>query len=133
MTPFPLRFARGYRSRPPLSERARTRAPRMPSSLRIALVLNPFTLRRKGGEHAPCVARGSLCDLFSRAFVSYTLFLRTTLYLLWLRLVFTFLLLPLPTLSWSFPSDTRLHAATGFFCCWSQVFLLLSKGGKGVP
>lgn len=27
------------------------------SSLRIALVLNPFTLRRKGGDHAPSMAR----------------------------------------------------------------------------
>lgn len=30
------------------------------SSLRIALVLNPFTLRRKGGEHAPSIAREML-------------------------------------------------------------------------
>lgn len=29
----------------------------MSSSLRIALVVNPFTLRRKGGEHAPELAR----------------------------------------------------------------------------
>ncbi|MEO0661749.1 MAG: glycosyltransferase family 4 protein [Planctomycetota bacterium] len=29
----------------------------MNTSLRIALVLNPFTLRRKGGEHAPCISR----------------------------------------------------------------------------
>ena len=29
----------------------------MNPSLRIALVLNPFTLRRKGGDHAPWVAR----------------------------------------------------------------------------
>lgn len=28
-----------------------------PSSLRIAIVLNPFTLRRKGGDHAPTIAR----------------------------------------------------------------------------
>ncbi|MEM1449786.1 MAG: glycosyltransferase family 4 protein [Planctomycetota bacterium] len=32
----------------------------MPKSLRIALVLNPFTLRRKGGEHAPSIAREML-------------------------------------------------------------------------
>ncbi len=31
--------------------------PPMNPSLRIALVLNPFTLRRKGGDHAPWVAR----------------------------------------------------------------------------
>lgn len=28
----------------------------MTTSLRIAIVLNPFTLRRKGGEHAPAIA-----------------------------------------------------------------------------
>lgn len=28
-----------------------------PTSLRIALVLNPFTLRRKGGDHAPWIAK----------------------------------------------------------------------------
>lgn len=33
------------------------RATEPSSSLRIALVLNPFTLRRKGGDHAPWVAR----------------------------------------------------------------------------
>ncbi|QDV07630.1 D-inositol 3-phosphate glycosyltransferase [Planctomycetes bacterium Poly30] len=32
-------------------------SPAPPASLRIALVLNPFTLRRKGGDHAPWVAR----------------------------------------------------------------------------
>ncbi len=32
-------------------------ATQAPASLRIALVLNPFTLRRKGGDHAPSMAR----------------------------------------------------------------------------
>lgn len=34
-----------------------TRSDAVPRSLRIALVLNPFTLKRKGGDHAPWLAR----------------------------------------------------------------------------